>query len=109
MHSENVITSYSIHYTKLYDTGDALRKAGNEFGSTTGRPRRCGWIDLVALKYAVMINGVTQLIMTKGDVLSDFDTIKVATGYKINGQVVTQFPYEFVITSYSIHYTKLYD
>jgi len=71
-----------------------MRKAGNEFGSTTGRPRRCGWIDLVALKYAVMINGVTQLIMMKGDVLSGFDTIKVGTGYKINGEITNEFPYE---------------
>ncbi|MBI9060569.1 MAG: adenylosuccinate synthase [Marinilabiliaceae bacterium] len=81
--------------TELFDeTGDALRKAGNEFGSTTGRPRRCGWVDLVALKYSVMINGVTQLIMTKGDVLSGFETIKVATGYKMNGQVTEEFPFE---------------
>lgn len=61
------------------ETGEELRKAGHEFGATTGRPRRCGWLDLVALKYSVMINGVTQLIMTKGDVLSSFETIKVAT------------------------------
>ncbi len=81
--------------TELFDeTGDELRKAGHEFGATTGRPRRCGWIDLVALKYAVMINGVTQLIMTKSDVLSGFETIKVATAYKINGEVVEEFPFE---------------
>lgn len=81
--------------TELFDeTGEELRKAGHEFGATTGRPRRCGWLDLVALKYSVMINGVTQLIMTKGDVLSGFETIKVATGYKMNGEVVTEFPYE---------------
>nr|WP_319401938.1 adenylosuccinate synthase [uncultured Carboxylicivirga sp.] len=81
--------------TELFDAdGDLMRKAGNEFGSTTGRPRRCGWIDLVALKYAVMLNGVTQLIMMKGDVLSDFDTIKVGTGYKINGEVTEEFPFE---------------
>ena len=81
--------------TELFDeTGEEIRKAGHEFGSTTGRPRRCGWIDLVALKYAVMINGVTQLIMTKGDVLSDFDTIKVATAYKIDGVVTEEFPYD---------------
>jgi len=81
--------------TELFDTtGDKLRKAGHEFGATTGRPRRCGWIDLVALKYAVTINGVTQLIMTKSDVLSDFDTIKVAVAYKIDGEIVEEFPFE---------------
>ncbi len=81
--------------TELFDAdGEEMRKAGNEFGSTTGRPRRCGWVDLVALKYAVMINGVTQLIMMKGDVLSGFETIKVATAYKINDEVTEQFPFE---------------
>ncbi len=80
--------------TELFDeTGDELRKAGHEFGATTGRPRRCGWIDLVALKYAVMINGVTKLIMTKSDVLSDFDTIKVAVGYKIGNEIIEEFPF----------------
>ena len=59
------------------EEGEAIRKAGHEFGATTGRPRRCGWLDLPALKYAIMINGVTQLIMTKADVLSEFDEIKV--------------------------------
>ncbi|WP_430810160.1 MULTISPECIES: adenylosuccinate synthase [unclassified Carboxylicivirga] len=82
--------------TELFDeSGEALRKAGHEFGATTGRPRRCGWIDLVALKYAVMINGVTQLIMTKGDVLSNFETIKAATAYKLpDGTVTEAFPFE---------------
>ncbi len=81
--------------TELFDeTGDELRKAGHEFGATTGRPRRCGWIDLVALKYAVMINGVTQLIMTKSDVLSGFDTIKVAVAYKIGDEIIDEFPFE---------------
>ncbi len=81
--------------TELFDAdGELMRNAGNEYGSTTGRPRRCGWIDLVALKYAVMINGVTQLIMMKGDVLSGFETIKVGTGYKINGVVTEEFPFE---------------
>lgn len=81
--------------TELFDeVGDNLRKNGNEFGSTTGRPRRCGWIDLVALKYSVMINGVTQLIMMKADVLSDQDIVKAATAYKLkNGEVVTEFPF----------------
>jgi len=76
------------------ETGEELRKAGHEFGATTGRPRRCGWLDLVALKYSVMINGVTQLIMTKGDVLSSFKTIKVATAYKVNGVETEEFPFE---------------
>lgn len=81
--------------TELHDeTGDKLRKAGHEFGSTTGRPRRCGWLDLVALKYAVMLNGATELIMMKADVLDDFDTIKVCVGYEIDGEVVEHFPFE---------------
>jgi adenylosuccinate synthase len=81
--------------TELFDeTGKQLRDAGNEYGSTTGRPRRCGWLDLVALKYAVMLNGVTELIMMKADVLDDFDTIKVAVGYEIDGEVVEAFPFE---------------
>ncbi len=81
--------------TELFDaTGEQLRKSGNEFGATTGRPRRCGWLDMVALKYSVMINGVTQLIMMKADVLSNFDTVRVATAYKINGETVKDFPYE---------------
>jgi adenylosuccinate synthase len=81
--------------TELFDAdGDLMRKNGNEFGSTTGRPRRCGWLDLVALKYSVMINGVTQLIMMKGDVLSGFDTIKIATAYKIGGEETEDFPFE---------------
>ncbi len=81
--------------SELFDeTGEELRKAGHEFGATTGRPRRCGWIDLVALKYAVMINGVTQLIMTKSDVLSGFETIKIAVAYKIGDEIVEEFPFE---------------
>ncbi|ASB49937.1 adenylosuccinate synthase [Alkalitalea saponilacus] len=81
--------------TELFDeVGENLRKNGNEFGSTTGRPRRCGWLDLVALKYSVMINGVTKLIMMKGDVLSDLETIKVATAYKIDDEIFEEFPYE---------------
>jgi len=81
--------------TELNDaTGQKLRDVGHEFGSTTGRPRRCGWLDLVALKYAIMIDGVTELIMMKADVLDDFDTIEVCTKYKINGQLTEDFPYE---------------
>ncbi|MEA4935249.1 MAG: adenylosuccinate synthase [Paludibacter sp.] len=80
--------------TELFDdTGDLMRKNGNEFGSVTGRPRRCGWVDLVALKYAVMINGVTQLIMMKSDVMDAFETIKACLAYKINGVETEQFPY----------------
>ncbi len=81
--------------TELFDaTGEDLRQIGKEFGATTGRPRRCGWLDLVALKYSVMINGVTQLIMMKSDVLSNQGTIKVATAYKIGDKIVDEFPYE---------------
>lgn len=81
--------------TELTDhTGDLLRKAGHEFGSTTGRPRRTGWLDLMALKYANMINGVTELIMMKADVLDRFDTIKICVGYEIDGEVVEVFPHE---------------
>ena len=81
--------------TELLDqTGSDLRKAGNEYGSTTGRPRRCGWLDLVALKYSVMLNGVTQLIMMKADVLDQFETIKICVGYEINGETIEDFPFE---------------
>ena len=81
--------------TELNDeTGERLRKEGNEFGATTGRPRRCGWIDLPALKYAIMINGVTQLIMTKADVLCNFNTIKVCTHYQYNGETIDYLPYD---------------
>jgi len=80
--------------TELFDeTGDALRSLGHEFGAVTGRERRCGWLDLVALKYAIMVNGVTQLIMMKSDVMNDFDTIRVATAYRIDGERTEQFPY----------------
>ena len=81
--------------TELTDeTGKRMQKAGNEFGATTGRPRRCGWIDLPALKYAIMINGATQLIMTKADVLSHFETIKVCTHYLYKGREIDHFPYQ---------------
>ena len=80
--------------TELSDeTGDLMRKNGNEFGSVTGRPRRCGWVDLVALKYAVMINGVTQLIMMKSDVMDAFETIKACVAYKIDDVITEEFPY----------------
>lgn len=81
--------------TELFDAdGETLRKIGMEFGATTGRPRRCGWLDMVALKYSVMMNGVTGLIMMKADVLNDFDTIKVAVAYEMDGKQITEFPYE---------------
>lgn len=83
--------------TELTDaTGERIRKAGNEFGSTTGRPRRCGWLDLPALRYSVMLNGVTKLIMTKPDVLSGFDTIKVCTHYLFGGKKIDYMPYDIV-------------
>ncbi|SBV96113.1 adenylosuccinate synthase [uncultured Dysgonomonas sp.] len=81
--------------TELFDaTGDKLREFGFEFGSVTGRPRRCGWIDLVALRYAIMVDGVTQLIMMKSDVLDTFETIRACIGYEINGEKVIDFPFE---------------
>ena len=81
--------------TELFDeTGEELRRIGHEYGATTGRPRRCGWLDMVALKYAVMMSGVTDLIMMKSDVMDDFDTVKVATSYKINGKSTDEYPYD---------------
>jgi adenylosuccinate synthase len=80
--------------TELFDElGEKMAKIGNEFGSVTGRARRCGWLDLVALKYSCQINGVTELMMMKGDVLSGFDKIMVCTGYKYKGEIITHFPY----------------
>ena len=80
--------------TELFDeTGKRIRDLGHEYGAVTGRERRCGWIDLVALKYAIMLNGVTQLIMMKSDVLDGFDQIRACTAYEINGETVTEFPY----------------
>ncbi len=78
----------------LEETGEQLRKTGNEFGSTTGRPRRCGWLDLPALKYAIMINGVTELIMMKADVLSGVEKIKVCTQYEVKGEAQDNFPFD---------------
>lgn len=75
------------------DDGDTMARVGNEFGSVTGRKRRCGWLDLVALKYAVQINGVTQLMMMKADVLSGFETLKVCTAYNYRGQQISHMPY----------------
>ncbi len=79
--------------TELMDeTGEDMRKAGNEFGSTTGRPRRCGWFDAVVLRYAVRVNGLTGIAITKLDVLDDFDSIKICTGYNYNGKIITEIP-----------------
>ena len=82
--------------TELFDVdGEKLREVGNEFGSTTGRPRRCGWLDLPALKYSVMINGVTSLIMTKADVLNGFEQFRVCIGYRYKGELIDYIPFEF--------------
>ena len=81
--------------TELFDEdGETMCRVGNEFGATTGRSRRCGWLDLVALKYAIKINGVTQLMMMKGDVLSGFDKIKVCTAYQTKEGVKDYLPYD---------------
>ncbi len=94
--------------TELNDKdGETLREAGHEFGATTGRPRRCGWLDLVQLKYAIMVNGVSQLIMMKADVLSGFETIKVATAYEVNGEITEEFPFEVVDADIKPIYTEL--
>ena len=81
--------------TELFDaTGNEMRDKGHEYGAVTGRERRCGWIDLVALKYTIMINGVTHLILMKSDVLDEFPTIKACIAYKKNGETITHFPYD---------------
>ncbi|MBJ2174619.1 adenylosuccinate synthase [Aureibaculum sp. A20] len=93
--------------TELFDKdGEAMAKVGHEFGATTGRPRRCGWLDLVALKYAVQINGVTQLNMMKGDVLSGFDTLKVCTSYTYQGKEISHLPYNIEPENVSVNYTE---
>ena len=80
--------------TELFDeTGARIRDLGHEYGAVTGRERRCGWIDLVALRYSIMLNGVTQLIMMKSDVLDDFDEIKACVAYEIDGKETNQFPF----------------
>src|SRR5690606_32839083 len=80
--------------TELFDEdGATMAKVGHEFGATTGRPRRCGWLDLVALKYACQVNGVTQLMMMKADVLSGFETLKVCTEYKYKDETISHLPY----------------
>jgi adenylosuccinate synthase len=90
--------------TELNDeTGEKLREVGHEYGSTTGRPRRCGWLDLPALKFAVMLNGVTRLIMMKADVLSGFEKIKVCSGYKTKEGVIDYLPYDLDIVQEPIY------
>jgi len=87
--------------------GDIMAQVGNEFGSVTGRKRRCGWLDLVALKYAIQVNGVTQLMMMKGDVLSGFDTLKVCTAYNYNGEVIHHLPYNIEEENVTPIYTEI--
>lgn len=89
------------------DMGERIRQIGGEFGATTGRPRRTGWIDLPALKYAVMINGVTQIAMTKSDILNDFETIEACTEYEINGKKTTEIPYDICDVKINPVYHKL--
>lgn len=94
--------------TELKDeTGELICSRGREYGSVTGRKRRCGWIDLVALRYAIMINGVTKLIMMKSDVLDTFDTIKACVAYSINGEEVTRFPFEVAEEKIEPVYTEI--
>lgn len=93
--------------TELFDEdGKKMGQIGKEFGATTGRPRRCGWLDLVALKYAVQVNGVTQLIMMKADVLSGFDTLKICTAYNYNGKEISHFPYNIEAENVTPIYTR---
>jgi adenylosuccinate synthase len=94
--------------TELFDEyGATMGRVGNEFGATTGRPRRCGWLDLVALKYAVQVNGVTQLMMMKGDVLSGFDKLKVCTAYNYKGEKITHLPYNIEAENVTPIYTEM--
>ncbi|CAM3665677.1 adenylosuccinate synthase [Flavobacterium gelidilacus] len=94
--------------TELFDeVGSAMAKIGNEFGSVTGRARRCGWLDLVALKYAVQVNGVTELYMMKGDVLSGFDTLKICTAYKYKGKEISHLPYNIEPENVEPVYTEI--
>lgn len=94
--------------TELFDeVGIKMAKIGNEFGAVTGRPRRCGWLDLVALRYAVQVNGVTQLIMMKADVLSGFETLKVCTAYNYKGKTIHHFPYNIEAENVTPVYTEM--
>ncbi|NJW51625.1 adenylosuccinate synthase [Salinimicrobium oceani] len=92
--------------TELFDEdGERMGRVGNEFGATTGRPRRCGWLDIVALKYAVQVSGVTQLIMMKADVLSGFETLKVCTAYNYRGEQIAHLPYNIEAENVTPVYT----
>jgi len=94
--------------TELFDdNGETMARVGHEFGATTGRPRRCGWLDLVALKYAVHVNGVTKLMMMKGDVLSGFDTLKVCTAYSYKGKTIDHLPYNIEPENVTPIYTEM--
>ena len=94
--------------TELFDEdGETMGRVGKEFGATTGRARRCGWLDLVALKYAVQVNGVTQLMMMKGDVLSGFKTLKICTAYKYKGETITHLPYSIEPENITPVYTEV--
>ncbi|WP_106794922.1 adenylosuccinate synthase [Aquimarina sp. Aq78] len=94
--------------TELFDQdGETMAQVGHEFGATTGRPRRCGWLDLVALKYAVHVNGVTKLMMMKGDVLSGFNTLKICTAYKYQGKTITHLPYNIEPENVTPVYTEM--
>ncbi|HMC00538.1 MAG TPA: adenylosuccinate synthase [Flavobacteriaceae bacterium] len=94
--------------TELFDeVGETMGRVGNEFGATTGRARRCGWLDLVALKYACQVNGVTKLMMMKGDVLSGFKTLKVCTSYKYQGKEIKHLPYNIEPENVTPVYTEL--
>ncbi|MCK5402239.1 MAG: adenylosuccinate synthase [Flavobacteriaceae bacterium] len=93
--------------TELFDEdGETMGRVGQEFGATTGRSRRCGWLDLVALRYACQINGVTQLMMMKGDVLSGFKTLKVCTAYNYKGEIITHLPYNIEEKNVTPIYTE---
>jgi adenylosuccinate synthase len=93
--------------TELFDEdGEELQNKGNEFGSTTGRPRRCGWIDIPALKYTCMLNGVTELLVTKIDVLNDFEEVKVCEKYSVNGTLTDEIPFEYNSVEVQPQYAK---
>ena len=94
--------------TELHDaTGEKLRKLGHEFGATTGRPRRCGWNDIPQLKYTIMLNGVTQLVITKLDVLDEFEEIEICKEYNIGGELTEQLPYDLAMDGFEPKYTKI--
>lgn len=94
--------------TELHDeVGEFIRKEGGEFGATTGRPRRCGWIDLVQLRYTIMLSGVTQLVVTKVDVLNNFETLKAADAYRVDGQLSDELPFDLCHENYEAVYTEV--